>query len=120
MGTYEIIDINTELDECLRNALSAENRDKFLCFISVQPWLDAINAVMIFKNYPNSIYVAGGKEWADGGRTIKKEKNLMNIIYVIQVLFGNRKYAAVRDEPLMALSILYLVWPELMEQCLRE
>lgn len=73
MGTYESIDINTELDECLSNALSAENRDKFICFIAVQPWLDAINAVMIFKNYPDSIYVAGGKEWADSGRTIKKE-----------------------------------------------
>lgn len=60
------------------------------------------------------------EEILEFGRTIKKEKNLMNIIYVIQVLFGNRKYAAVRDEPLMALSILYLVWPELMEQCLRE
>lgn len=82
MGTHESIDINTELDECLRNALSAENRDKFLCFISVQPWLDAINAVIIFKNYPDSIYVAGGKEWADGGRTIKKE-SIDNPIKVI-------------------------------------
>lgn len=82
MGTPEVIDINKEIEEAFSIALSPENREKYLCLLSLQTGLDAINSVLIFKSFPDSIFVAGAKEWAESGRTISKE----NITCPIKVL----------------------------------
>lgn len=54
------------------------------------------------------------------GKKIKKEKNEINLAYVIQTLNEKRKYGAVRDQQLMSLSLIYSVWPHMLEQCLKE
>ncbi|MDD6805977.1 MAG: hypothetical protein PUD77_06900 [Clostridiales bacterium] len=59
------------------------------------------------------------EEIIEFGKTVKEEKNLKNLAYMLQVLDSKRKYGYVKDETLMSLAILHLVWPELLEQCLR-
>ncbi len=51
---------------------------------------------------------------------IKKEKNILNIAYMLQTVLDKRKYAAPKTEKLMSLAILYQVWPELLLKCVEE
>ena len=53
------------------------------------------------------------------GEKIKKEKNTANLEYMINVLAEKRKYTSARYEVLMSLSILYHMWPDLFEKCLK-
>ena len=50
---------------------------------------------------------------------MKKEKNILNIAYLLQTVLDKRKYAAVKTEKLMSLAILYQVWPELLLKCVQ-
>lgn len=73
MGVSEAATINKKIEMSFNKALSVDNRTRFFSFLSFQPWLDAINAALIFDEMPESIYVAGSTEWAESGRSISKD-----------------------------------------------
>ena len=50
---------------------------------------------------------------------LKKDKNKLNIAYLLQTVTGKRKYAAAKTDKLMSLAILYQVWPELLMECVQ-
>lgn len=50
---------------------------------------------------------------------LKKEKNLLNIAYMLQIITGARSYAAAKNDKLIALSMLYHVWPEIFMECVK-
>lgn len=50
---------------------------------------------------------------------MKKEKNVLNIAYMLHTVLDKRKYGVLKTEKLMSLAILYRVWPELLLECVR-
>ena len=54
------------------------------------------------------------------GAKIKKEKNLLNIAYMLQTVLEKRKFAVLKTEKLMSLAILYQVWPGLLLECVQK
>ena len=51
---------------------------------------------------------------------MKKEKNILNIAYLLQTVSGKRDWAAVKNEKLMSLAMFYHVWPELLLECVQK
>ena len=67
------------------------------------------------------IYAAVGihpEEIKDFGKTIKKEKNIANIEYILSELDKPREYPTTKYEVLTSLTMLHKVWPDLFEECM--
>ena len=113
MENEELSKLNDEIEKSLNKALSKDNIKEFVSFMAFQPDLDAINAVMIFSVFPESIFIAGAKEWAEGGRTISKENMERHIKVLLPFMQMTEKGYATDNRALRDVGIvLYGRFPE--------
>lgn len=113
MENDDFLVLNDEIEKSLNNALSKDNIKAFISFMAFQPDLDAINAVMIFSVFPESIFIAGAKEWADGGRIISKENMDKHIKVLLPLMQMTEKGYATDNKALRDAGIvLYGRFPE--------
>ena len=71
----------------------------------------------LFENYLNT-KPKSDEEIKDFGKTIKKEKNIANIEYILSELDKPREYPTTKYEVLTSLTMLHKVWPDLFEECM--
>lgn len=50
---------------------------------------------------------------------MKKDKNLLNVAYMLQIVSAKRNHCATKNDKLMSLAILYHVWPEFFMECVQ-
>ena len=106
MENEELSKLNDEIEKSLNKALSKDNIKEFVSFMAFQPDLDAINAVMIFSVFPESIFIAGAKEWAEGGRTISKENMERHIKVLLPFMQMTEKGYATDNRALRDVGIV--------------
>lgn len=110
-----------------------QNKDGFLTALAVNN-AEAIELVIEQKEYPKKQVnykkckglfesYLNAKPKSDEairafGMTMKKEKNIANIEYMLSELDKKREYPTTKYEVLTSLTMLHKVWPDIFEECL--